>query len=147
MCKSKLVKIIRALSNLYSSLFFCHWWIWIFLLFLYLTIDSSKSSEDVVKEGQILSEMLKILEQRDSLNELLEEDRQRCGPPLKHGCVQRCLSGPPVLQHFQAALLRRVPSKEGLSLTWLLVILAVIWVLSYVVVGMFCSLSVADYTL
>ncbi|XP_023714226.1 protein-methionine sulfoxide oxidase mical3a isoform X4 [Cryptotermes secundus] len=39
--------------------------------------DSSKSSEDVVKEGQILREMLEIVERRDSLIALLEEDRQR----------------------------------------------------------------------
>lgn len=39
--------------------------------------DSSKSSEDVVKEGEILREILEIVEQRDSLIALLEEDRQR----------------------------------------------------------------------
>jgi hypothetical protein len=115
--------------------------------FFYPFIDSSKSSEDVVKEGQILREMLEIVERRDSLIALLEEDRQRCGLPLKHGCVQRSLLGPAVLQHFQTVLQQRVSSKEGFSLIWLLVILAVMWVLSYIVVGSFCSLSLAEHTL
>ncbi|XP_069686571.1 F-actin-monooxygenase Mical isoform X3 [Periplaneta americana] len=39
--------------------------------------DSDKTNEDVVKEGQILREMLDIVERRDSLIALLEEDRQR----------------------------------------------------------------------
>ncbi|GLH15588.1 Uncharacterized protein GBIM_20010 [Gryllus bimaculatus] len=39
--------------------------------------DSNKTSEDVAKEGQILGEMLEIVERRDSLIALLEEDRQR----------------------------------------------------------------------
>ncbi|PSN38132.1 hypothetical protein C0J52_08223, partial [Blattella germanica] len=39
--------------------------------------DSNKTSEDVAKEAQILSEMLEIVERRDSLIALLEEDRQR----------------------------------------------------------------------
>ncbi|XP_046997628.1 F-actin-monooxygenase Mical isoform X1 [Schistocerca americana] len=39
--------------------------------------DSEKTSDDVEKEGQILNEMLEIVERRDSLIALLEEDRQR----------------------------------------------------------------------
>ncbi|XP_067012830.2 uncharacterized protein Mical isoform X2 [Anabrus simplex] len=39
--------------------------------------DSAKTNEDVAKEGQILGEMLEIVERRDSLIALLEEDRQR----------------------------------------------------------------------
>ncbi|KAJ9577127.1 hypothetical protein L9F63_006299, partial [Diploptera punctata] len=39
--------------------------------------DANKTSEDVAKEAQILSEMLEIVERRDSLIALLEEDRQR----------------------------------------------------------------------
>jgi hypothetical protein len=121
--------------------------IFFFFFFFYPFIDSSKSSEDVVKEGQILKEMLEIVVQRDSLIALLEEDRQRCGLPLKHGCVQQSLSGPAVLQHFQTVLRQRVSSKESFSLIWLLVILAVMWALSYIVVGTFCSLSLAEHTL
>nr|CAD7459395.1 unnamed protein product [Timema tahoe] len=41
--------------------------------------DSNKSRDDVAKEGQILKEMLEIVERRDSLILLLEKDRQRCG--------------------------------------------------------------------
>lgn len=104
-------------------------------------IDSSKSSEDVVKEGQILREMLEIVERRDSLIALLEEDRQRCGLLLKHGCLQRSLSGPPVLQHFQTVLPQRESSREGFSLISILVMLVVMWVLPYVVVDLYSSLS------
>nr|CAD7434615.1 unnamed protein product [Timema monikensis] len=41
--------------------------------------DSNKSRDDVAKEGQILKEMLEIVERRDALILLLEKDRQRCG--------------------------------------------------------------------
>ncbi|XP_071445763.1 uncharacterized protein Mical isoform X2 [Hetaerina americana] len=39
--------------------------------------DSTKSKSDVAKEGEILGEMLEIVERRDSLMAMLEEDRQR----------------------------------------------------------------------
>ncbi|XP_066592367.1 F-actin-monooxygenase MICAL3 [Prorops nasuta] len=40
--------------------------------------DGKKTSEDVKKEGEILTEMLEIVAKRDSLIALLEEERQRC---------------------------------------------------------------------
>jgi type II secretory pathway pseudopilin PulG len=61
--------------------------------------------------------------------------------------LHRSLSGPPVLQHFQTALPQRVSSSEGFSLISLLVVLVVMWVLSYVVVGSCFSLSLAGDTL
>jgi len=39
--------------------------------------DDRKSSDDVKKEGEILTEMLEIVKKRDSLIALLEEERQR----------------------------------------------------------------------
>ncbi|CAG0890093.1 unnamed protein product [Darwinula stevensoni] len=39
--------------------------------------DMNKSKEDIEEEGQILAEMLEIVEQRDSLIAMMEEDRQR----------------------------------------------------------------------
>ncbi|KAK0094795.1 hypothetical protein PV326_009978 [Microctonus aethiopoides] len=39
--------------------------------------DEKKTSADVKKEGEILTEMLEIAAKRDSLNALLEEERQR----------------------------------------------------------------------
>ncbi|XP_046391004.1 F-actin-monooxygenase MICAL3 isoform X2 [Ischnura elegans] len=39
--------------------------------------DSTKTKSDVDREGEILGEMLEIVERRDSLIALLEEDRQR----------------------------------------------------------------------
>ncbi|KAK0181039.1 hypothetical protein PV327_003360 [Microctonus hyperodae] len=39
--------------------------------------DQKKTSADVKKEGEILTEMLEIAAKRDSLNALLEEERQR----------------------------------------------------------------------
>lgn len=134
-------------SSLYSLLYIVGKDLQICFFFSHIFVDSSKSSEDVVKEGQILREMLEIVERRDSLISLLEEDRQRCGHPLKHGCLQRSLSGPTVLQHFQTALPQRVSSKEGFSLIFLLVVLVVMWALSYVVVGSYFSLSLTGDTL
>ncbi|XP_026671980.1 F-actin-monooxygenase Mical isoform X2 [Ceratina calcarata] len=40
--------------------------------------DDKKTSADVKKEGEILTEMLEIVAKRDSLIALLEEERQRC---------------------------------------------------------------------
>ncbi|KAI9560901.1 hypothetical protein GHT06_011855 [Daphnia sinensis] len=40
-------------------------------------LKTAKSPADVDKEGAILSEMLEIVEQKDSLRSMLEEDRQR----------------------------------------------------------------------
>jgi len=40
-------------------------------------IDDKKTSDDVKKEGEILTEMLEIVAKRDSLIALLEEERQR----------------------------------------------------------------------
>ncbi|XP_075230340.1 molecule interacting with CasL isoform X2 [Lycorma delicatula] len=39
--------------------------------------DTEKSAEEVAKEGHILREMLQIVERRDALHALLEEERQR----------------------------------------------------------------------
>lgn len=39
--------------------------------------DDKKTSADVKKEGEILTEMLEIVAKRDSLIALLEEERQR----------------------------------------------------------------------
>merc|ERR1712071_120453 len=39
--------------------------------------ETVKSAADVHKEGAILTEMLEIVEQKDSLRSMLEEDRQR----------------------------------------------------------------------
>lgn len=39
--------------------------------------DNKKTSDDVKKEGEILTEMLEIVAKRDSLIALLEEERQR----------------------------------------------------------------------
>lgn len=47
-----------------------------FSLSLSLT-DDKKTSDDVKKEGEILTEMLEIVAKRDSLISLLEEERQR----------------------------------------------------------------------
>ncbi|KAK8728739.1 hypothetical protein OTU49_009120 [Cherax quadricarinatus] len=41
--------------------------------------EEEKSREDIDREGTILAEMLSILEQKDALVTMLEEDRQRCG--------------------------------------------------------------------
>ncbi|XP_023314724.1 F-actin-monooxygenase Mical isoform X3 [Trichogramma pretiosum] len=43
--------------------------------------DGKKTSADVKKEGEILTEMLEIVAKRDSLIALLEEERQRCRRP------------------------------------------------------------------
>lgn len=40
-------------------------------------LDEKKTSADVEKEGEILTEMLEIVEKRDTLIALLEEERQR----------------------------------------------------------------------
>ena len=40
-------------------------------------VEKSKSAAELQKDGAILSEMLEIVEQRDSLRNMLEEDRQR----------------------------------------------------------------------
>ena len=46
--------------------------------FVYLKqSDRSKSPADVEKEGAIIAEMVEIVDQRDSLRHMLEEDRQR----------------------------------------------------------------------
>lgn len=43
--------------------------------------DEKKTSADVKKEGEILTEMLEIVAKRDSLIALLEEERQRWRRP------------------------------------------------------------------
>lgn len=43
--------------------------------------DQNKTSADVKKEGEILTEMLEIVAKRDSLIALLEEERQRWRRP------------------------------------------------------------------
>lgn len=48
-----------------------------------------KTSEEVAKEGHILREMLEIVERRDSLHTLLEEDRKRCGYIRPHPFVSK----------------------------------------------------------
>jgi len=113
-----------------------------FLFFYYLFIDSSKSSEDVVKEGEILREILEIVEQRDSLIALLEEDRQRCGVPLKCGRFQQILSVPPVVQLFQI-----VSSKNAFLIISLLMLAIVMWTIFCTVVGLFSALSLPGDTL
>lgn len=40
--------------------------------------ENEKTREDIEREGNILAEMLSILEQKEALVTLLEEDRQRC---------------------------------------------------------------------
>ena len=45
-------------------------------------LDNTKTSADVKKEGEILTEMLEIGAKRDSLIALLEEERQRWCRPL-----------------------------------------------------------------
>lgn len=44
---------------------------------LHSVLDNKKTSADVKKEGEILTEMLEIVAKRDSLIALLEEERQR----------------------------------------------------------------------
>lgn len=44
---------------------------------MYNFTDDKKTSDDVKKEGEILTEMLEIVAKRDSLIALLEEERQR----------------------------------------------------------------------
>lgn len=129
-------------SILYWSLYFVTVGYAHFLFFCHFFIDSSKSSEDVVKEGEILREILEIVEQRDALIALLEEDRQRCGLPLKHGCFQQSLSVPRVVQHFQT-----VSSRNAFSLHSLLMLVIVMWTLSYIVVGLLSALSLPGDTL
>jgi hypothetical protein len=90
-----------------------------------------------VKEGEILREILEIVEQRDSLIALLEEDRQRCGLPLKLGCFRQILSVRPVVR-----LSRIVSSKSALSLISLVMLVIVMWALFCLVVGLFSALSV-----
>lgn len=113
-----------------------------FLLFCYLFIDSSKSSEDVVKEGEILREILDTVEQRDSLIALLEEDRQRCGLLLNDEYFHQSLFVPPVVQRFQT-----VSSKNAFSVISLLMLVVVMWTISYIVVGLFSALSLPGDTL
>jgi hypothetical protein len=113
----------------------------IFFFFYYLFIDSSKSSEDVVKEGEILREILQIVEQRDALIAVLEEDRQRCGLPRKRGRFRQILSVPPVVQLFQI-----VSSTNAVCLIFLL-ILVVMWTVFCTVVGLFSALSLPGDTL
>lgn len=112
-------------SILYCSLYFVT-----VLFFYYLFIDSSKSSEDVVKEGEILREILEIVEQRDSLIAVLEEDRQRCGLPLKRGRFRQILSVPPVVRLFQI-----VSSKNAFLFISLLLLAIVMWTIFCTVVG------------
>nr|CAD7399985.1 unnamed protein product [Timema poppensis] len=80
--------------------------------------DSNKSRDDVAKEGQILKEMLEIVERRDALILLLEKDRQRCG-------VRRPILGR--LHHF--------PSRATNNCAIVVVFVLLAWTLSYVVVG------------
>lgn len=51
------------------------------LLKIYFFTDQNKTSSDVKKEGEILTEMLEIVAKRDSLIALLEEKRQRWRKP------------------------------------------------------------------
>jgi hypothetical protein len=95
-----------------------------------------------VKEGEILSEILEIVEQRDSLIALLEEDRQRCGLPLKLGWFRQILSVRPVVRLSQI-----VPSKNALSLISLVMLVTVTWALFCIVVRLFSALSVPGDTL
>lgn len=46
--------------------------------------EHEKSREDIDREGTILAEMLSILEQKDALVTMMEEDRQRCGHNHHH---------------------------------------------------------------
>ncbi|KAK7067266.1 [F-actin]-monooxygenase mical3 [Halocaridina rubra] len=46
--------------------------------------EHEKSRQDIDREGTILAEMLSILEQKDALVTMLEEDRQRCDHNLHH---------------------------------------------------------------
>lgn len=89
--------------------------------FVPLVSDASKTGDDVATEGRILSEMLEIVQKRDSLIARLEADRQRCG----------WLANMPRLR-------RQRPQKKQcffVLLLWL-VQLAVAWALAYVVVGL-----------
>jgi hypothetical protein len=95
-----------------------------------------------VKEGEILREILEIVEQRDSLIALLEEDRQRCGLPLKRGRFRQILSVPPVVQLFQI-----VSSANTFFLICLLVLVIVMWTIFCTVVGLFSALSLPGDTL
>lgn len=95
-----------------------------------------------MKEGEILTEILEIVEQRDSLIALLEEDRQRCGLPLKHGCFRQNLSVPRVVQLFQI-----VSSKNAFAFISLLMLVILMWTLSCIVIGLFSALSLPDDTL
>lgn len=52
---------------------------------MYNFTDDKKTSDDVKKEGEILTEMLEIVAKRDSLIALLEEERQRW-------CTSSCLT-------------------------------------------------------
>ncbi|XP_034233046.1 F-actin-monooxygenase Mical isoform X4 [Thrips palmi] len=83
--------------------------------------DASKTGDDVATEGRILSEMLEIVQKRDSLIARLEADRQRCGWLANMPQVRR--HRPQKTQRFLVLLL------------WLAQ-LAVAWALSYVVVGL-----------
>lgn len=44
---------------------------------MYNVVDSVKTAEEIEEESRILAEMLEIVEQRDTLIALLEENRQR----------------------------------------------------------------------
>lgn len=48
-----------------------------YLKHIWVLLDEKKTSADVEKEGEILTEMLEIVEKRDTLIALLEEERQR----------------------------------------------------------------------
>lgn len=61
----------------------------------YNFIDDKKTSDDVKKEGEILTEMLEIVAKRDSLIALLEEERQRwckssCMTPITFTYTNAC---------------------------------------------------------
>nr|CAD7409127.1 unnamed protein product [Timema cristinae] len=77
--------------------------------------DSNKSRDDVAKEGQILKEMLEIVERRDALILLLEKDRQRCGG-------RKPILGQ--LHHF--------PSRATNNCAIVVVFVLLAWTLSYV---------------
>lgn len=95
-----------------------------------------------MKEGEILRDILEIVEQRDSLITVLEEDRQRCGLPLKRGRFRQILSVHPVVRLF-----RIVSSTNTFFLISLLMLVIVMWTVFCTVVGLFFAVSLPGDTL
>ena len=83
--------------------------------------DKKKTSADVKKEGEILTEMLEIVSKRDSLIALLEEERQRWRKP----------SCPTLTIPFQSSNYPSKNTSSCISYTYISLVILVAYLISF----------------